>query len=195
MSCVNPRPAVFLDRDGTINVEKDYLIDLAEFEFIPGVPAALKQLQDAGYLLVVVSNQSGVARGFFSEEQVDKLHGYMIDLLSEVGVSLAGIYICPHHPTAGLGKYLLDCDCRKGNPGMLLQAAKELAIDLQKSYMIGDKDADIQAGQGAGCKTVLVRTGYGQKYARAAMHYDAAVVADLPSAARLILSEDPLRTV
>ncbi|MDB4470695.1 D-glycero-beta-D-manno-heptose 1,7-bisphosphate 7-phosphatase [Deltaproteobacteria bacterium] len=187
MSSVNLRPAVFLDRDGTINVEKDYLIDPAEFDFIPGVPAALKKLQDAGYLLVVVSNQSGVARGYFSEEQVDKLHQHMVAMLTEAGVSLDGIYFCPHHPSAGLGDYLQNCNCRKGKPGMLQRAAVELDIDLQKSYMVGDKVADIQAGHAVGCKTILVCTGYGQNFVRDAMQYGAEIVADLPDAVKKIL--------
>jgi D-glycero-D-manno-heptose 1,7-bisphosphate phosphatase len=186
MSADGLRPAVFLDRDGTINVEKNYLIDPTEFDFIPGVPEALKKLQDAGYLLVVVTNQSGVARGYFSEAQVSKLHEYMLDLLSEAGVALAGIYICPHHPTAGVGDYRLDCNCRKGKPGMLHRAARDLNIDLQKSFMVGDKTADIQAGQAAGCKTILVCTGHGQDFVREAVQYSAPVVADLPAAVEKI---------
>lgn len=182
------RPAVFLDRDGTINVEKDYLIDPTEFEFIPGVPAALKKLQDAGFLLVVVTNQSGVARGYFSEAQVARLHQHMTDLLAEVGVSLAGIYICPHHPTAGSGDYLQDCDCRKGKPGMLQQAALELDIDLRQSFMVGDKEADILAGTAADCQTFLVRTGYGENHIDSARKYGVQVVADLAAAAAEIMT-------
>ncbi|NOY13226.1 MAG: D-glycero-beta-D-manno-heptose 1,7-bisphosphate 7-phosphatase [Deltaproteobacteria bacterium] len=183
------KPAVFLDRDGTINIEKDYLIDPAEFEFIPGVPQALKRLQDAGFLLVVVTNQSGVARGFFSLSQVEQLHEYMSMLLADFGVTLAGIYICPHHPIAGTGEYRQECCCRKGQPGLLLQAAEDLAIDLQRSYVIGDKEADLQAGQAAGCQSFLVRTGYGEKFVETAFEYEAEVVADLPDAVFKILSQ------
>lgn len=182
------KPAIFLDRDGTINVEKDYLIDPAEFEFLPGVPEALFRLQQAGYSLVVVSNQSGVGRGYFSAADVGRLHRHMCHLLRGYGIELAGIYFCPHHPSAAKGQYLLDCDCRKGRPGMLLQAAKELGIDLRLSYMIGDKDADLQAGKAAGCQSVLVRTGYGERYVRVAESFGAAVVADLAAAAELILA-------
>jgi len=171
--------AVFLDRDGTINVEKSYLINVDEFEFIHGVPEALKKLQDAGFLLVVVTNQAGIARGYFSSEQVEKLNSYMAGLLEQYGVTLAGIYFCPHHPTCGQGEYLVDCDCRKGKPGMLLQAANELSIDLTTSFMVGDKLADIQAGQAAGCKAYLVKTGYGKDFEMRAVASGAIVAEDL----------------
>jgi len=182
------RAAVFLDRDGTLNVEKNYLISPADFEFIDGVPAALKQLQAAGFLLVVISNQSGVARGYFTLEQVAQLHDHMQELLAKSGVSLAGVYVCPHHPTAGIDEYRRDCDCRKGKPGLLFQAAAELDIDLRRSYMIGDKLADIEAGAAAGCQTFLVRTGFGANYALPAAASGAEVVADLPAAVRKLLA-------
>ena len=188
----NLRPAVFLDRDGTINVEKDYLIDPTEFEFIPGVPQALKKLQDAGYLLVVVTNQSGVARGFFSLKDVEQLHAHMSELLKGYGVQLAGIYSCPHHPSSGVGDYRKECDCRKGKPGMLQRAARELGIDLQRSFMIGDKDADIQAGQAAGCKSYLVKTGHGEKWQDSVVKYAAGIVTDLPGAVTAILTRGVL---
>jgi len=183
--------AVFLDRDGTINVEKDYLINPEDFEFLPGVPEALKKLQNAGFLLVVVSNQSGVARGYFSLQQVEKLHSHMKSLLEPYGVSLSGIYVCPHHPTHGQGEYLYDCECRKGNPGMLLKAAEDLTIDLRHSFMIGDKLADIEAGYTAGCSTFLVRTGYGEQFSEYAAAYSTEVVDDLPTAADEILAINP----
>ena len=183
--------AVFLDRDGTINIDKKYLIDPIDFEFIPGVPEALKALQDAGFLLVIVSNQSGVARGYFSLQQVEKLHRHMIFLLGQYDVSLAGIYICPHHPTHGQGKFLRDCECRKGKPGMLLKAAEDLTIDLRHSFMIGDKLADIEAGYTAGCSTFLVRTGYGEQFSEYAAAYSTEVVDDLPTAADEILAINP----
>ena len=188
MSHAKLRPAVFLDRDGTVNFEKNYLIDPSDFEFIPGVPAALKKLQDAGFLLVIVTNQSGVARGYFTEGQVAHLHQYMAGLLAAAGVGLAGIYICPHHPTSGNGDYRQECTCRKGQPGMLQQAARELDIDLKKSYMVGDKEADILAGGAAGCQSFLVRTGYGEKNIDRARNCGAQIVADLPEAARRILA-------
>ncbi len=181
------KKAVFLDRDGTINVEKDYLVEPEDFEFISGVPAALKKLQAAGYLLVVVTNQAGIARGYFTPQQVENLHRYMVKLLGDE-IDIAGIYYCPHHPTCGQGEYLLDCDCRKGKPGMLLEAAEELSINLSASYMVGDKMADVHAGAAAGCKTFLVRTGYGKQFEGEAVKYCAKVVDDLGAAVDLILS-------
>lgn len=189
MSIQKLRPAVFLDRDGTINVEKNHLIDPADFKFIPGAPEALKRLQDAGFLLVLVTNQSGIGRGYFSFEQVDILHRHMDEQLKKYAVNLSGIYICPHHPTAGRGKYRQDCSCRKGQPGMLLQAAEELQIDLLQSYMVGDKEADIQAGQAAGCRSILVQTGYGKSYAESAQLAGVEIVADISSATDKILTE------
>ena len=186
------RPAVFLDRDGTIIVEKNYLIDPADLEFIPGVPQALKRLQNSGYLLVVVTNQSGVARGYFSVEQVGHLHDHMRKLLQKYGVNLAGVYSCPHHPTAGTGEYLKDCACRKGEPGMLFQAARDLGIDLQRSYMVGDKEADIVAGSAAGCKSILVKTGHGHKWLGSAENQGSEIAADLPRAVEIILSNGPM---
>ena len=143
------RRAVFLDRDGTINVDNGYVIERDKFELLPGVPEALKRLQDAGFLLVVVTNQSGIGRGFFSLETVDALHEHMRELLREYGVELNGIYLCPHGPNEG-------CECRKPKPGMLLQAAKDLGIDLEQSYMVGDQLSDVQAGIRAGCCPLLI---------------------------------------
>ena len=180
--------AIFLDRDGTINVEKDYLISPSDFEFLPGVPESLKKLQNAGFLLVIVTNQSGVARGYFSLQQVEKLHLHMSHLLKSYDVSFAGIYVCPHHPTHGQGEFLRECECRKGKPGMLLQAAEDLDIDLSKSFMIGDKIADIEAGHAAGCRTYLVRTGYGKQHVEQAAIYDAKVIDNLPTAAEKIIA-------
>jgi len=156
------RRAVFLDRDGTINIEKDYLHKIEDFEFIHGAPEAIKRLKDAGFLVIVVSNQSGVGRGYFDEQAVENLHHHIQSELADYGTLIDAFYFCPHHPDKGLGSYKISCDCRKGNPGMLLQAAREYDIDLQGSFMVGDKLADIEAGKRAGCKSVLVLTGYGK---------------------------------
>ena len=181
------RRAVFLDRDGTINIEKNYLHKIEDFEFIPGAPEAIKKLKDAGFLVIVVSNQSGVARGYFDEESVDQLHQHIQTELAFYGTSIDGFYFCPHHPDKGLGSYRAACNCRKGNPGMLLQAAREHDLDLQKSFMVGDKLADIEAGERAGCRSLLVLTGYG---ATTALKPEAATVEkcqDLGCATRLIV--------
>lgn len=156
-----PRKAVFLDRDGTINVEKDYLHRIEDFEFIPGAPEAIKKLKDAGFLVIVVTNQSGVGRGYYTLQDVERLHEHIQKKLSEAGTSIDAFYVCPHHPTKGVGEYKKDCDCRKGSPGMLLKAAREFDIDLSRSYMVGDKEADVEAGENAGCRSIMVLTGYG----------------------------------
>ncbi len=181
------RTAVFLDRDGTINKEKNYLHRIEDFEFIPGIPQALKKLQDAGFLLVVVTNQSGVARGYFSLAQVHRLHDHIGLLLNDYGVKIDGFYICPHHHTKGFPPFNIACDCRKGKPGMLLQAAGDLAINLSRSYMIGDKKADLQAGITAGCHSLLVRTGYGMQVDLSGEITCDGSFRDLPEAADYIL--------
>ncbi len=155
------KAAIFLDRDGVINVEKDYVHTIDDFEFIEDVIDALKILQDKGYLLVVVTNQSGIARGYYTEDEFLKLTEWMDWCLIDRGVELAGIYYCPHHPTAGVGKYRCDCDCRKPKPGLILEAARANNIDLSKSIMVGDKVSDVVCGKAAGIKeNYLVRTGH-----------------------------------
>lgn len=152
--------AVFLDRDGTINIEKDYLYQIHEFEFIPGAVEAIRMLNKAGIMVVVVTNQSGVARGYYTEEDVENLHRHIAAELTRSGAHVDAWLYCPHHPD-GRGSYALPCTCRKPLPGMLLDAAARHGIDLENSAIIGDKRADIEAGQAAGCRTILVRTGYG----------------------------------
>ncbi|MDN4501354.1 D-glycero-beta-D-manno-heptose 1,7-bisphosphate 7-phosphatase [Alteromonadaceae bacterium BrNp21-10] len=142
--------AVFLDRDGVINVDHGYIVKPSEFEFIDGVIEACKALQQQGYRLVIVTNQSGVARGYYNEDDVQQLHVWLHQQFTAHDVEIAGIYYCPHHSEKGLGDYKLDCDCRKPQPGMLLRAASELDIDLQQSIMVGDKESDLQAGINAG---------------------------------------------
>lgn len=152
--------AFFLDRDGTINVEKEYLYQIHDFEFIRGVPEAIRMINEAGYLVVVVTNQSGVARGYYTEEDVEILHRHIAQQLAAHQAHVDLWLYCPHHPD-GRGSYSLPCTCRKPHPGMLKEAATRYNIDLEQSYMIGDKLADIGAGLAVGCRTVLVRTGYG----------------------------------
>lgn len=152
--------AVFLDRDGTINIEKDYLYQIADFEFIPGAPEAVRLLNQAEIMVVVVTNQSGVARGYYTEGDVENLHRHIDRELELSGAHIDAWLYCPHHPN-GRGSYALPCDCRKPLPGMLHDAAERHDIDLDNSTMIGDKLADIEAGLAAGCRTILVRTGYG----------------------------------
>lgn len=155
------RRAVFLDRDGTINVEKEYLHRVEEFEFIPGAAEAIRLLNDAGFLVIVVTNQSGIARGYYDEAALEEIHRHMERELSRFGASVDACYFCPHHPQHGIGDYRKECACRKPLPGMLLQAADDWSIDLSASFIIGDKLADVEAGLKAGCLPLLVRTGYG----------------------------------
>ena len=156
-----PRRAVFLDRDGTINEEKDYLWRVEDFAFIPGAPEAIRRLREAGYLAIVVTNQSGVARGYFGMTEVEALHRHLQQELARFGTEVDGFYVCPHHPSAGQGKFRRECDCRKGRPGLLLQAAAERGIDLSRSFMIGDTRADVEAGRRSGRTPPLVLTGCG----------------------------------
>jgi len=168
---VTLRPAVYLDRDGTINVEKDYLYKIEDFEFIPGAPEAIKRLKDAGFLVVVVTNQSGVARGYYTLEDVERLHVYLSTCLVKYNAAVDGYYVCPHHPDEGSGELTMDCACRKPKPGMLLDAAADLGVDLHRSWMVGDKVADVEAGSEAGVRPLMVATGYGLK-AQASMQHD-----------------------
>ncbi len=154
------KQAVFLDRDGTINVEKDYLYRPEEFEFIPGAVEAIRRLNRAGYLVVVVTNQSGVARGYYTDQEVHRLHRHIDQLLSQADARIDAWYHCPHHPS-GLPPYNQLCSCRKPRAGMLEQAAADLEIDLSRSWIVGDKLVDVEAGIAAGCRPVLVLTGYG----------------------------------
>lgn len=153
-------PAIFLDRDGTINVDHGYVCEVDRFEFIDGVIDAMKELKAMGFALVLVTNQSGIARGLFTEADFENLTEWMDWSLADRGVDLDGIYYCPHHPQGEVAAFTQVCDCRKPLPGMLLSARDFLNIDMASSYMVGDKIEDMQAGQAAGVGTkVLVRTG------------------------------------
>ncbi|OQY41880.1 MAG: D-glycero-beta-D-manno-heptose-1,7-bisphosphate 7-phosphatase [Fusobacteriia bacterium 4572_74] len=155
------KKCIFLDRDGNINVEKDYLHKVEEFEFIDGAREAIKIFNDLDYLVVVVTNQSGVARGYYNEKSVKTLHDYLQKEVEKIGGHIDGFYYCPHHPEKGIGEYKLDCNCRKPEPGMFLKAQKDLDIDLSSSIMVGDKISDVKAGKNLGMRSILVKTGHG----------------------------------
>ena len=156
----NTQKAVFLDRDGTINKYKGFMRDIDEFELIPGVAKAIKKINSSGYLCIVVTNQPVIARGEVTYEQLDEIHNKMETLLGLEGAYIDGLYYCPHHPHKGyegeIPELKIECDCRKPKPGMLLNAAKDFNIDLSRSYMVGDGENDIKAGNAAGCKTILI---------------------------------------
>lgn len=166
----NKQKAVFLDRDGTINKYVGFLRNVDEFELIDGVADAIKKINVSGYLAIVVTNQPVIARGEVSFEELEVIHNKMETLLGKEGAYLDGIYFCPHHPHKGYEgerpELKFDCDCRKPKPGMLMNAALDFNIDLSQSWMIGDGEIDIKAGQNAGCKTALIGTGdFGQTVA------------------------------
>ena len=156
------KKAIFLDRDGTINVEKDYIYKSEDLIFEEGTIDALKTFKNLGYILIVVSNQSGIARGYFTEEDLNIFNNNLNEILKKNGVEITEFYCCPHHPD-GIGEYKKVCECRKPNNKMIEDAIKKHNIDREKSYMIGDKTSDIGAGLKSNLKTVLVKTGYGLK--------------------------------
>ncbi|WP_144209009.1 D-glycero-beta-D-manno-heptose 1,7-bisphosphate 7-phosphatase [Shewanella donghaensis] len=152
--------AVFLDRDGVINIDKGYVHLVDDFEYVEGVFEACLTLKEMGYMIVVVTNQSGIARGMYSEDDFHHLTEWMDWNFADKGVELDGIYYCPHHAEKGLGDYKQDCDCRKPKPGMLNSAAEFLEIDMSQSIMVGDKADDMRAAKAAGIPTaILVKTG------------------------------------
>ena len=154
--------AVFMDRDGTLNEEVGYLSRLDALVLIPGAGEAVRRINESGMKAVVVSNQSGIARGYFTEAFVESVHDLLNRMLREQGAHIDRFYFCPHHPVHGNGPYKIQCDCRKPEPGLLLRAAEELDIDLGRSYLIGDMLKDIDTAKKVGAKGVLVRTGYGR---------------------------------
>jgi len=188
-----PPRAVFLDRDGTLNVEVDYLSDPDDLRLLPGVPAALRRLAEAGFLLCVVTNQSGVARGLFDEETLFRIHERLVAELAAEGARVDSIGYCPHHPGEGELPYRRECRCRKPGPGLLEDAALRFGVDLARSFTVGDSLRDLEAGAALGVRGVLVRTGKGAEEERKARASGRAVtvVADLAAAAEWILRAGP----
>ncbi|OGV38402.1 MAG: hypothetical protein A2020_15200 [Lentisphaerae bacterium GWF2_45_14] len=156
------KKACFLDRDGVLVEEADYLADPNKAVLIDGAAEAVKKLRENSFTVIVVSNQSGIARGYFSEETLSLINKRIAELLAESGAAVDAWYHCPHHPDGKIECYKTECSCRKPAPGMILRAAEEYNISLSKSAMIGDKKSDIEAGFNAGCRIgILVSTGYG----------------------------------
>ncbi len=148
--------AIFLDRDGTINVEKHYLYKISDFEFLPNVVDALRKLQRAGYLLIIVTNQSGIGRGYYTEDDFQKLNDWMVSTLKEQGVTIADVYYCPHLPDAQVLEYRKECNCRKPKLGMYKQAILDYNIQIGQSYAIGDKIRDCAICESSPCKGFLI---------------------------------------
>ena len=179
---------VFIDRDGVIIEDGDYVHRIDDLKLIPGAVEGLKNLIAAGFQIIIITNQAGIARGFFTEDEYHAFSNQLLALLERGGVKIRAVYYCPHHPTEGVGRYKVDCSCRKPRAGMLQRAASEHPIETSSSWLIGDKTSDIQAGKEFGLKTILVRTGYGGKDAQCASEPDY-VADDLLDAARLILKK------
>lgn len=152
--------AIFLDRDGVINYDHEYTYQIKDFAFIPDVFKVCRQFIQLGYQLIIITNQSGIARGYYSENDFKKLNHWMLEQFKNNGIKIKAVYYCPHHPVYGLGEYKIECNCRKPKPGMLVRAAQEYQINLSQSILIGDNLSDIKAGKSAGVgKNFLVQTG------------------------------------
>ncbi|KAB8316061.1 HAD family hydrolase [Tolypothrix campylonemoides VB511288] len=182
--------AVFLDKDGTLIEDVPYNVDPQQIKLASGAIEGLLSLQEAGYKLIVITNQSGVARGYFPESALVGVEERLCQLLAAEGIYLAGFYYCPHHPDGVVREFALVCDCRKPAPGLLLRAAGEHNIDLRSSWFIGDILNDVEAGHCAGCKTVLLDNGNETKWEFSAQRTPDFIVTDLMEAAQVILSTD-----
>ena len=176
--------AVFLDRDGTIMEDSNYVGDVDRVLVIPGAAAALRQLQDAGYKLFIITNQSGVGRGYFTSEAVELIHAHLDEYFGKSGVHFDRYYVCPHHPED-------NCECRKPKPKFLLDAAREYGLDLPQCFMIGDRTSDIQAGVNAGVPTILVLTGVGRETLAKHEVKPDHIAGDIGAAAAWILERRP----
>jgi D-glycero-D-manno-heptose 1,7-bisphosphate phosphatase len=156
-------PALFLDRDGTINEEVDFLTNPDHLHLLPGAANALREAIKAGFKIFIITNQSGIARGLLSEERLRDIHSSLIRQLKSEQVTIDGIYYCPHHPEFGEPPYRKECNCRKPRPGMIEEAAQSFDLDLVRSFVIGDRLIDIQTGNTIGIPSILVLTGYGKE--------------------------------
>ncbi len=184
------KKAVFLDKDGTLVEDVPYSCDVNRIRLMPGVRQGLRRLDAAGYLLIVVSNQSGVAHGLFSAEALSGVEMKLRALLADADIRLDGFYYCPHHPDGRIPAYATACDCRKPSPGLFMQATSDWAIDLTASWMVGDILHDVEAGRRAGCRTILLDNGHETEWHLGAYRYPDYVAADVDVAADIILAVD-----
>jgi D-glycero-D-manno-heptose 1,7-bisphosphate phosphatase len=155
------RPAIFMDRDGTLSHEIGYVNHASRFRLYPWAVDAVRLVNQAGWAAVLVTNQAGVARGYFPESVIHAVHAHVSAALQAGDARLDGLYVCMHHPSAGAPPYRQDCDCRKPRPGMLLQARRELDLDLARSWVVGDRHGDLQVAWNVGARGALVKSGYG----------------------------------
>jgi len=155
------RPAIFIDRDGTLSHEVGYVNHPSRFKLFPFAVDAIRTINHAGVLAVLVTNQAGVARGYFPESMIEEIHGMVRAALEAGGARLDGLYVCPHHPTEGQPPYRQDCQCRKPRPGLLRRAEQELGADLARSWVVGDRHGDLRLAWKVGARAAMVRTGYG----------------------------------
>jgi D,D-heptose 1,7-bisphosphate phosphatase len=189
-----PRKAVFIDKDGTLVEDLPYNVDPEQIRLMPDAVQGAHRLHAAGYLLIVISNQSGVAHGYYDERALGGVENRIRELLACMNVPLTGFYYCPHHPEGRIAQYTRTCDCRKPAPGLILQAACEHDLNLAQSWFIGDILHDIEAGHRAGCKTVLLDNGNETEWVYSPSRRPDWVVADLAQAACVITATDPLQS-
>ena len=180
--------AVFLDKDGTLVENVPYNADPSKMRLSPGAAEGIRMLSQARFRLFVVSNQSGVARGHFGEQELIEVEARLRTLMTEAGARLDGFYFCPHHPEGSVAEYSLACVCRKPEPGMILNAGRDHAIDLARSWLVGDILDDVEAGRRAGCRTILIDNGHETEWRTSPGRTPDHVAADLVEAAEIILS-------
>lgn len=184
--------AVFLDKDGTLIPDLPYNVDPRRIQLAPGAELGLPLLHAAGYQLIVITNQSGVARGYFPETALAAVEARLRQLLLEIDVPLTGFYYCPHHPEGTVPEYTVPCGCRKPAPGLLIRAAQDHGIVLEASWLIGDILHDVEAGCRAGCRTVLIDNGNETEWQVSPRRSPQAIVADLAEAGLVITTEEPI---
>lgn len=187
------RRAVFIDRDGTISEEVGYVNHVSRYRVFPFAARAVRALHEAGWLAILVTNQAGVARGYFAEDLIGQVHAHLAEELGRGGARLDAVYYCPHHPSVGEPPYRLDCDCRKPKPGLIHTAAREFGLDLARCWMVGDRYSDVELARNAGVRSAFVLTGYGrgelEYQSRAWKHRPDLVAEDLLETARKIVEE------
>ncbi|HXQ70344.1 MAG TPA: HAD family hydrolase [Pyrinomonadaceae bacterium] len=191
------RPALFMDRDGTVSEEVGYVNHPSRFRVFPYSAEAIKLLNDNGWLAIIVTNQAGVARGYFAEDVIIQIHEQLRRDLDNASAKLDAIYYCAHHPSVGEPPYRLDCDCRKPKTGLIDRAASDFEINLERSWMVGDRYSDIELAMKAGLHSAFVLSGYGRgewEYQRGSWKLEPEVVADtLLDVARIIIERDRAR--